>query len=295
MGEQVWTKEHPLGLVGNDEVTDTGIITQDMSVPYVIDMGSGTEVDVNFIAAKLKPGLPLLNSTHPNDPFLFVKRRGPYSNQGPQAFTCQVNYESIGNPLLIPAKISWRFASTVEPIDIDTFGNPIINSAGETPDPPITEDFHDLVLRIDQNLTSFDPLFAADMINSVNNGLFLGVFPPRTAKLITFSGDRKVVAPLAYVPTTIEIQFRLDLWDRSFSDKGFREFTGETRTISYADGSTKIIGDTQKITDSDGNEISEPKFLDGLGRQLADGEPVAFLTYRTKKERNFDLLGIVIP
>ncbi len=300
MGDQVWTIEHPQGLSANDETTTDGAFAKALSVPYSIDMNNSLAIDASFIEATQKPGLPLLDSIHPNDPFLFVKKR-TYTNQGPKSFACQVEYESIGNPLLIPAQISWSFTSTVEPIDTDIFGKPIISSSGELSDPPLTEDFHDLVLRIDQNLANFNPLFAADMINSVNSHLFLNVFPERTAKIITFTGSRTVTAPFPYVKTSIEIQFRLDGWDRRFPDMGLYELSGDVREHAYSDGTVQLIAEQRGrkvLYDTETLEQSfydEPSFLDGRGKFLPAGADPVYLTYQTKKVRNFDLLGIYIP
>lgn len=258
--------------------------------------------------AESAAGIPARNSRHPNKPYLRVERITTTPGQGPLIYEVRVYYttrpantsqtDPYLNPLDQPAEIEWGFVTHNEPIDRALDGTAIVNSAGQSFDPPITREFHDLVLRYTRNEASYAPLFAADYIDSINSDYFFG-FPPEFVKCNAFTGRRMVLADLTYWSVNYELQFctaeylengepkKLN-WQRRVFDQGMYTKDG-VDTAGYTKWKP-IIG-------SDLNPVSEPVPLDGNGGRLSavlvnKGEG-KWLTFDLHKKRNFSSLGLV--
>ena len=212
------------------------------------------------------------------------------------------------SPLAEPPVISWFHAASNEPIDTDVNGSPILNSALESYDPPMTEDFYDVVLRVERNEMTYNRAMAADYAGAVNSDTWLG-YGPGHARCRVFTGNKAYTNFWAYFRVIYEFQMRYSEvrtrdpggtivtrvigWLRRMRDEGYRELTGAT----LADGSPEV----RTIVDKEGSPISQPQPLDGSGTKLTksviDNVPLpesAFLTFDTIKQRPFAILGIQV-
>ena len=240
--------------------------------------------------------IPKVYDLHPYTPWAYVKTVRADA-LGTKTFLITVNYEAIEDPLAEIPETQWSFSSTTEPIDLDVEGEPITNSAGEPPNPPLTEDFEDLVLRRSMNWESFDPIVAATYMGKINSDVFLG-FPPGVCKIKEFSGEQRKTGPFWYWAVNIEVHIRWDGWRKRFEDKGMRELIG-TKEVVIA-GRTITVPDYQTITETMVNEgdedvaipITEPVSLDGEGKRLGVGQNPVYLEYITKASLPFNILGI---
>lgn len=271
---------------GGKSVDNMNIIGNE-SQSYTVEFSVGTDPLSMNIDALDSADIPQPWDVHPYDPWMYVQSL-TVSYVSVYVRKVIVNYARIENPLNIAPQVSWTFASTSEPIDKDNKKKPILNSSDEPFDPPITEDFDDLVLRYIRNEAVFNETFAGDFKNAVNIDTFLG-FPPGTCKLKIFSGDKTRAAGLIYWAVTYEIHIRYDEsdpestgngWKRRILDQGFRTKDDD--------------GNYETIKDKDGNPLSEPVKLDGEGGELAEGDDPIYLKFVTAKERNFSDLNIII-
>ncbi len=204
----------------------------------------------------------------------------------PNAWLVTVSYTTIDNPLEQDWTISWDSLITNEEIDRDNTGAAIRHSSGETPDPAITEDIHDLILRVGRNEASYDPLLAHQFNGAINNDIFYG-FNPGFVKCAYIKADRARVASMFYYQAQYELHFRLRPpipgtpyigWIRRVLDQSY--------TTKSEDGTITVI------TDSKGKQLPQPSLLDGFGGLLAEGADPVFLEFVTRRQMNFSILNL---
>jgi len=183
-------------------------------------------------------GIPALNSAHPHKPWLHVKNKVAESI-GPFDYEVTVNYSTqsttgdqegetfdpTANPLEAPWEVEWGFATANEPINTDITGKPILNSAEESPDPSVTRDISDLVLRIRRNESAFNPLQASNYKDAINSDWFWG-FAPGLVRCTQYNARIVKRGNLWYWQVQYEFQMRRIGWKLRIVDEGFREKTG---------------------------------------------------------------------
>jgi len=273
------------GVTANEDGTFDGVGKEVyiLSFDTADTPGSRPYIARDYVTAVGGVRVPALWESHPYDPYIYVRNKTVKMWNGPLHWAVTVEYQYLQNPLLEPYVAEWFFSTSNEPIDRDRLDAPITNSADEPFDPPIQEEAHDLILRITRNEASYSPLVAMEYKKSINNDTFLW-FPPKTVKTTVFEGRRIRVANLYFVKVNYEFQVRLDTdkddnvigWKRRLRDQGLR---------------TKTAGKYSLIVGEDGNPVTSPVPLDGLGQVLAAGNPAVFLTYETKQLLNYTPLG----
>lgn len=258
--------------------------------------------------------VPAMWASHPYDTWLFVKSKdvnpkGPFLFEVSVKYSCIIDGESPTyaplSPLMEPPEISFSSAGTNDAIDTDAEGLPLLNSAGESYDPPMTIDHSDTVLRITRSEETYDDAVAAAYRDAVNSDVFLG-FPAGHVKCTAFTADQMRAASQIYYRVKYEFRIRYSEvktrdtngdvqtqvfgWIKRVRDEGFRELTGEN-----ADGSPKY----KEITDENGTKISQPHLLDGSGSKLSDDEinnaplpETCFLKFDVYKKRAFAALNL---
>jgi hypothetical protein len=249
---------------------------------------------------------------HPHAPYLFVRGKIPKAI-GPFYYEVMVSYSTLPmkgresdydptkNPLEQPWDISWSFVARNEKIDTDIYGNPLTNSAKAGFDPPITKDFYDLVLQVRRNQATYDPLFAGNYIDSVNEDYWycLGLsFAPLTAKCVNFGGTWARSADLFYWIVNYEFHFRLGPWANELNDNvrwRLRLIDAGYRALEYISGQPvnppryseiKIGTKQERLTEPwplyNGAALSEDNVKAG---------EVYFKTFEINAKRVFSVLG----
>ncbi len=226
--------------------------------------------------------LPDMWDVHPAAPFAVVTNKVERSETA-LSRKLTVTYTRFPNPFDEEPKISWGFASSSEPIDLDIDGQPIVNSAGESFDPPLNKDVDDLVYRFEVARESFDENQAARYMNAINSDGWFG-FEPFTARMKSFNGTQARVGGVFYWNVIYEVHIRFDGWPRRIVDEGFREL--QTELDSEGKPTYKMIKDKDK------NPLSQPVLLDGAGKKLSAGADPIFLEKHVNKELPFTDLGI---
>jgi len=247
-------------------------------------------------------GIPANKATHPFKPWLHVQRKnvksiGPLDFEVTVYYSARSTFGTTGNtgdvpdpeqsPFEAPWVVEWDFVTSNEPIDTDIDGKPITNSAGESFDPPITTDVHDLLLRIQRNEAAFNPVAANNYKNAVNSDWFWG-FGPGLVKCVQFTARTALKGQLWYWQVRYAFQIRQDGWQRRIRDEGYRTKTGEYNS----DGSEKY----EEIVDKNGVKVSMPALLNGEGGRLPqsaiDAGSIAFLYFNLNKTLPFLILGL---
>lgn len=274
-----------LGSEGHSEPDGTKVGSGDRYFDVVFD---AADVAANrpFIARSVNAvdpstgvRVPQLGDSHPYDHWVYVVRlRTAVTDDSAFVFRVTVEHREISNPLDEPPIVEWLSASTMEPIDTDIDGNPILNSSDEPFDPPPTEEFYDLIMRATFNVANFDPVGASNYNGAVNIDWFRG-FAPGLGKVKEYTSRQIwVMTGWFYVAVAVELRFRSTGWKRKFLDQGYRT-KGD-----IVDG----VQTYTQIKDTEGNLVTDPVLLDGLGQKLADGAPVVRREYWTKPQLSFN-------
>lgn len=213
--------------------------------------------------------IPNIYNSHPYDTRVYCESKN-VATIGPFHYKVVVNYTSPLNkdiglpetPLLEEPRWTWTFVTSNEPFDRDEDGNPITNSSDEAFDPPVTKDFHDLVLHIERSEEAFDPLRAYYYKGATNSDIFLG-FPEGKVLCAIWNAEKAQAGDLIYYKVTYEFHIRFDGWKMKLIDKGFREKDG-----TNSDGTPAYI----PITNKDGTISSQPALLNGSGKKLTQAQ-----------------------
>lgn len=181
-----------------------------------------------------------------------------------------------------PSVLKWGSITSNEVIDsyYDANDNalPILNSAGEPPDPPITEDVIDTTLAITHNSLEFNSNEAAEYKGKINEDIFYGK-AAKTVLCKRYDAEEAYFGNQLYFKITKEFHIRVDGWTRNILDQGFRVSTGSNvLTISTT---------AKRIVDTEGSPISEPSLLNGLGGLLSPAADPVYLERNTKKSKTF--------
>jgi len=232
--------------------------------------------------------IPMLWDPHPYDPWAYVVRKSGRSKGG---YNWEVicEYERQEEPLVTPYRLSYTYAHSHEAIDKDREGQPITNSSLETPDPPLVEEYTDLVMRFEVNWPTIDRLSMAEYGNVVNSDWFFG-YAPGTCLVRLIEANEVRIAGLWYFAVVIEIHVRPDGWKKRFLDEGYRIIVKDANGNPEKDddGNLKF----QTLTDTDGNPLTAPVMLDGTGSRLAEGATPVYREYQTKKEKPFSIFEL---
>lgn len=185
----------------------------------------------NDITILLATGVPKVRDAHPSYSYLRCVRVTP-KRITPLLFEVeceyiQPTYDPNTSPVMRPAKKRWSSASTEEAFDEDVNGNAIVNSNGESPDPPLTKRISDLVLTISRAQDSFDAPAMHAYKDHVNSSAFYG-YPPGTAVCLDIEAEDVNDIDNPYWQVTYTFQFRLPFhttderaWYKRWRNEGY--------------------------------------------------------------------------
>ena len=228
---------------------------------------------------------------------------------GPLHFTVEVEASTnIGggemfiDPLSRPPDVRGGSIQSTVQIENDVNGDPILNTADEPPDPPVTDVVFDPMFRITWNRATIPPAFADSFANRTNADFFQGAQPGQVlVQDLDFDlvNETVVGVPVTYWRVTVVLVYREGLpfqahdgtggpsraWWSRYPNRGFREKVG-------VDGDGLPI--YRAIVDEDGNRVSEPVLLALDGTILGDADDAVFIEVQRKKQANLAALGIPI-
>lgn len=235
----------------------------------------------NAIEAQVAPGIPGLNQSYPGKPQL--KSTLPrVTSAGFGLYEVTVRYavppagtwpETEQNPISRPVRIRWEIGNTIEPIDLALNENnewdvPILNSAGDPYDPPITEEFGTLFLHVRKFVSDFDLQMAMAYRGAVNTDGFsiLGRYnvDPGQSRCVLMTIPDEYDVNATWVDAQLTLEFRADGFLRRLVDHGYRGW--------YTVSSVTKSG---KLKDAEGVETTVPLRLDGTGKPIESSITVA--------------------
>ncbi len=193
------------------------------------------------------------------------------------------NGQNNPNPLLRPAVVTFGFNKTQRIVYKDINGKPLLNSALDYFDPPLSIDDSRPTLTVVRNEPSFDPSIAVAYQDAVNSDSFFGASPGQ-AKVAGISAVSQTENNYFFWQVSYTIEFRWDGWQPVLLDYGRNAIYVNTNTGAEFKGPV-----FQK--DKKGNEIpnvpvTEPVPLDGNGNELINPTPdtvkkLPFTVYRS--------------
>jgi hypothetical protein len=233
---------------------------------YVLKNASNVvvEFDTNAFAVKIEAQID--GDCNDDSSWIVTVDYGPYDpTQFPE------------NPLNHPIKISWGENRFEQGVTEDINGDPVLNSAGDYFDPPITIDDSRPTLRIVRNERTYDPNYAKTWKDTLNADTFFGQ-PPNSWKMSTPLGDLDYnpVCGFYYI-VTYQFEFDPELWKKKILDQGMRQIVGGVKT---------------NMKDDDGGDLNAPLPLNGEGEKLVAGEDPVFLTFEIYQESDYSQLNL---
>jgi len=265
-------------------------------------------------------GLPRVGDLFPGNAFMRVRRvvpkpAGVGADGG--AFDVEVHYDTqtdvrglttnfaggtpsagdtyfVEDPLSRPAQLSWDFepiqiakvrATLVSDDDGATWqsANAYLNTAGQTFDPPLTDELYVLVGTLTRNEATYNAALARQYIGAVNSDVWLGL-SPRTVKLARWTAQRLYESSVWYWQHTYVIQIHPLIWDDIVLNQG----------LAYIDSGE---GNVLKVArDLDDFAHGQPVNLDANGAIIPAAVPPSPAHYRRfrdqARELPFDVLNI---
>jgi hypothetical protein len=186
------------------------------------------------------------------------------------------------NPLEWPVEFALQSAQDRKPADEDRDGNPVLNSAGDAFDPPPEIDFSRIVFEVTRNEATFSPVLAQTWKHTVNDAVFSIAgenYAAGTVLIQDIVAGKPLFHPDAgwYWRITYKFEVKPEGWKKKILDQGMKEI---------------VAGAKRAMKDSQGQPISSPELLDGLGVKLAAGGTPVFLEFDLYPESNFSLLAL---
>jgi hypothetical protein len=171
------------------------------------------------------------------------------------------------NPLNEPVEFSQEFETFEIPVDEDTSGNAVVNSAWDRFDPPVVRDDSRPIITFTRN-EQWPPNWALyrDYKDAVNDAAWFG-FPAKAAK---FNAPRVIRLKDQYLaetfPTsggfyahvTYRFNIAADTWTKRVLNQGFRYKSGADRKVALVDG---LPAQTPVLLNSSGAITTTPHWL----------------------------------
>lgn len=256
-------------------------------------------VGYTTVQALSAAGLPVMNDPHPQNSSLRVRNRD-VSQDGPISFSATISYEAqvndpndpAQNPLLRPAVIRFSAVTQEVEIDEDVNGDPIETVNGE-PIVGVTRPFTDLVVTVQRNLPSFNPLSISTYMNKINSATWYGL-PAGTVRITDIQAGNVFSEDFEYWDVSISFQVRRGFgsvtdakawWHRTAHQGYIIDDGAGARAIAKADAADDFT--------ANGETVAQPVMLDlTTGERLAAGTG-AYIEFQVLEEIDFNGLNLL--
>jgi len=222
--------------------------------------------------------IPSYGDAHPNDANGVVKVSNvTAAEEGFGYWTVTVTYTQpegrarhrpvSDDPLDEPATVFWDIGTRQDYAERDINGNPIVNSARQGFDPPVTVDVPQFFLVVQRNEPFFDVGLAKDMLLAVNSDTLtvegVQVADPGFARCVSM----RPIAPYQLSAEYVAVEYRFELADRiEGAPAGTNPFYArimDQGTRGWAGGSE------YELFDANGDPIHSPVRLGGDGQPMS--------------------------
>jgi len=226
---------------------------------------------------------------HPHSLYFFVDDRR-VKMAGPFHFLVTVYYrrgENLSNqpvedPFDEPWEEDWGFARRTDVVDRDIAGDPIVNSAGQSYNPPVPREYYDNTLTIVRNQPFYNAFQARAFMDAVNADNFYG-FEKGAVKCTDFSGRKmRLGADFHYYRVRYAFAIRKH-WLLELKDEGLAE---RKNNANGTFNSWEIIKDFYS------ERMSEPVPLDGHGHPQSPDAPIVINKWEINHYARFALLAL---
>lgn len=222
--------------------------------------------------------------THPNDPnnYCVSIKVADFGDDTNKIWKITLDYTNVQteitqlNPLEQPPIPFWTLKEVERVVDFDINGDPILNSAGDPFDPPVTVIDFNPCLNVTRNEPIFTGTLALNYNNRINSGTFYG-WAAGHAKMAVTSTPAYFPNGTPYAVVTYVIEFSVEGWKKRILDAGYREKDGTDR---------------KPIVDAFGERVTSPVPLDGSGGAADPGDPATPLEFDVYFSANFSALGL---
>lgn len=202
--------------------------------------------------------------------FLVEKRPAQTDPDNLLNWTVYCEYVGRGDPTLEPPEIDWDTQKWQKTTQEDVYGVFVANSAGDPYQDGLTADRSRFTVTIRQNVLTWDPVDAANYLDTLNEQMFLATahppgFLPALCKLSSLGASAvwyESNAAVHYWRRTAKVEVSLYGWRTRKLDEGFNEV---------------VLGERVPIILPGGGKPASPVPLDGAGARIA---PAGTPTYR---------------
>lgn len=211
------------------------------------------------------------------------------------------------NPLSEPSELDIEGREFEVAIDRDRNGNPLVNSAGDPFDPPVTIEDNRIIVTVARNEAT--PQYAAanpgyvgpvfnyadltGMVGKTNQTTFLG-YGPRKLKALFPRISREFSPNIGFYWKVI---YRFEIIDKEYEiddpdNPGTPLVIGQGHDRVILDqGFREKVGSVKKLITLDGQPLQEPALLDGSGEKLPEGDSPRYLAFQVLPEHDFAGMG----
>lgn len=211
-------------------------------------------------------------SYHPDNPLLLCRslvfrqdRRAPCKWDIEAQYTSEPlragDDEQPEDPTQKPAEAHWRSKLYRAPVVVDKDGNAIVNSAGDSFDPPPEDDFANWTVTIKKNVASL-PASLINYAGAVNEtsfylqNLYVG---PRVAKVMDLDiPPHQFQNGILFFPFTVQLEFRAETWNLKPLQQGWNYKDGSNRKQIVDDSTPPRPVSSQRLLDASGGLLANP-------------------------------------
>jgi hypothetical protein len=194
-------------------------------------------------------------------------------------YSGEVGQDPTDNPLNKPTSVSWSDTSTMEEIDRDYNGEPLVNANGELIR-GVKVELVDDVVTLKKNFATFNPYIRGQYRRSTNSDQFMG-WPAGTAKVKQFDANNVLDTASGYWQVTLKVQFRYPInttpdkaWYYRAPHKGlFVRATPSAEPTQATDLKTRNIINTPVLLKEDGTRETDPTAAYFIEKQLYGSLP----------------------
>jgi hypothetical protein len=259
---------------------------------WQIRVDSRYENETTIYAQLVDNPLPRMYSPHPTNPFFTVRRVSLQILKGltwkcvaeysTRALTQEEQERTEPNPIFREVKINFRAEQRSKVIVKDRLEVPVVNTAGDPPDPPPEVPWDNLVFHFRLNSPT-PPSWIDTYLNSVNDGLISILGRPVAAGYAKFqnpsSGDRELENGIFFYPVEYDIAVDIQTWQLELLNAGMRH-------------KPEAAAEPVACLDADKKEVTAPWPLDEAGKQIPEPTTsnIVIKEYEVYTPLNYSLL-----
>lgn len=254
--------------------------------------------------------IPQPFEAHPSFAYVFVRNvdARPLTRNCSKYWTVIVTYEGLNigsqtDPVNELPLERWASRQNEELADHDVDGKPILNTAGQPYDPPLTRPRSTWLMIFECNILNLNTAYWSGYLDHISSATFKG-FPKYTCMLRSVEATPRVRGTFRYFRLTLQFEFKSNRLKNPAT--GEWEEWGHVKKVLnagyYLIEATGPHGADHKkreVIGADGHPSRQPVPISADGQSVVDAlanpADVVFNTHRVVEEVDFNTLSSVIP